>query len=281
MSDEKKDRDGQPETSWTSGLQPSSDPKSPSRGGGEEDGFLRRWSRRKGVQNKTAQKSAAAVSPGLQTDVAEPPAEDHLELPPEAPVRGRMITSPPGGAKTANDARNAAQEETEVEDADLPDVEAMGADSDFTPFLKKGVSEQLQRKALRKLWLSDPVLANVDGLLDYGDDFTDAAMVIENMKTVYTVGRGMVPKPVEPEDEVEAEAEESLEDEITAEGTTSTEDETEAGEDGSEGNGPEDPVPGEPSAIAQSQDDGEPSIAQNLANERPVDVESETKTEKS
>ena len=48
------------------------------------------------------------------------------------------------------------------------------------------------RQALRKLWRSDSVFANLDGLIDYGEDFTDAATVVEGMKSVYTVGRGMV-----------------------------------------------------------------------------------------
>ncbi|MDM7947783.1 MAG: DUF3306 domain-containing protein, partial [Oceanibaculum nanhaiense] len=50
----------------------------------------------------------------------------------------------------------------------------------------------LQRKALRKLWASDPVLACLDGLNDYEEDFTDAATVIEGMKSSYQVGRGFL-----------------------------------------------------------------------------------------
>lgn len=35
-------------------------------------------------------------------------------------------------------------------------------------------------------------MANVDGLVDYGEDFTDAAMVVENLQTAYQVGKGML-----------------------------------------------------------------------------------------
>ncbi|MEC8039849.1 MAG: DUF3306 domain-containing protein, partial [Pseudomonadota bacterium] len=38
---------------------------------------------------------------------------------------------------------------------------------------------------------SNPVLANVDMLVDYGEDFTDSAMVVENLQTAYQVGKGM------------------------------------------------------------------------------------------
>ncbi|MEM7238949.1 MAG: DUF3306 domain-containing protein, partial [Pseudomonadota bacterium] len=64
---------------------------------------------------------------------------------------------------------------------------------------------------LRKLWLTNPVLANLDELVDYGDDFTDAATVIENLQTVYRVGHGMIDKTPPPE------ADEPGEQDVTAE----------------------------------------------------------------
>lgn len=230
---------------------------------------MRRWSRRKGAQTKSPKKGPEPAPQAQQTDVAEPTAHMEVEVTPEEPMRGRMITSPPGGAPTENDQKNAAQGETEVEESELPDVEEMDGESDFTPFLKKGVSEQLQRKALRKLWLSDPVLANVDGLLDYGDDFTDAAMVIENMKTVYTVGRGMVPEPKEPDAELEAELEagEQLEEEFSADAEEREEGEAEDGDAVSEDDGTDDTATGETRKIAQGSEDGQLPLAQRGTEE--------------
>src|SRR3546814_9251115 len=75
---------------------------------------------------------------------------------------------------------------------DLPDIESLGMDSDFTVFLQDGVPEALRRKALQRLWRLDPVFANLDGLLEYGEDYTDAATVVENLKTAYRVGRGFM-----------------------------------------------------------------------------------------
>src|SRR3546814_2526022 len=46
--------------------------------------------------------------------------------------------------------------------------------------------------ALQRLWRLDPVFANLDGLLEYGEDYTDAATVVENLKTAYRVGRGFM-----------------------------------------------------------------------------------------
>jgi hypothetical protein len=34
------------------------------------------------------------------------------------------------------------------------------------------------------------VLANIDGLDEYCEDYTDAAMVVENLQTIYQVGKG-------------------------------------------------------------------------------------------
>jgi len=66
-------------------------------------------------------------------------------------------------------------------------------------FLASAVPARLRSRALRRLWGLNPVLANLDGLVDYGEDYTDAATVIENMQTVYQVGKGMFDKVLEQE----------------------------------------------------------------------------------
>ena len=54
----------------------------------------------------------------------------------------------------------------------------------------KNVPEALKRAALRKLWGSDPVLANLDGLNDYGEDFNVIDTPITLAQTSYRVGKG-------------------------------------------------------------------------------------------
>lgn len=81
-----------------------------------------------------------------------------------------------------------------LEKLELPDPDSMKQGDDFSAFMKARVPERLRRRALRNLWVSNPVLANLDELLDYGEDFTDAACVIENMQTVYEVGKGAAGK---------------------------------------------------------------------------------------
>ncbi len=57
-------------------------------------------------------------------------------------------------------------------------------------FLRKGVSEEIRRKALRVLWRSDPVLANLDGLNDYDEDFRATGALARVARTAYRVGKG-------------------------------------------------------------------------------------------
>ena len=110
-----------------------------------------------------------------------------------------------------------------LEELDLPDPDTLVMGDDFSVFMSKTVPDRIRRRALRILWRSNPVLANVDMLVDYGEDFTDAAMAVENIQTAYQVGKGMLKhvqemarqaeereNPTEPEvleEEVEDEAE--------------------------------------------------------------------------
>lgn len=56
-------------------------------------------------------------------------------------------------------------------DADMPPLESLTIDSDFSAFLSEKVSESLRRAALRKLFHSSEFNV-VDGLDEYAEDFT-------------------------------------------------------------------------------------------------------------
>lgn len=59
-------------------------------------------------------------------------------------------------------------------DADMPAIESLTEDSDYSGFLSPEVSEELRKQALRKLFLGSGF--NVcDGLDDYDEDFTSFA----------------------------------------------------------------------------------------------------------
>ena len=59
----------------------------------------------------------------------------------------------------------------ELTDADMPPLETLSAESDYTGFLSPKVSEGLRRAALRKLFQS-PEFNVIDELDDYAEDFT-------------------------------------------------------------------------------------------------------------
>jgi Protein of unknown function (DUF3306) len=75
--------------------------------------------------------------------------------------------------------------------ADLPAIEELNADSDFTAFMRPGVPDALRNAALRKLWASDPVYANLDGLVEYGEDFAAEFNAVGAVATAYRVLQGM------------------------------------------------------------------------------------------
>jgi hypothetical protein len=148
-----------------------------SRGREDEPGFASRWSRLK--QEAKAEPVEAE---------AEPAAPE-----PEAPV---------------DDDR---PDEEVLEELGLPDPDTLKPGDNFAAFMARAVPARLRNRALRKLWISDPVLANLDELLDYGEDFTDAATVVENLQTAYQVGKGFVDKVTELSGEDAGSAEEGAE----------------------------------------------------------------------
>ncbi|HLQ86175.1 MAG TPA: DUF3306 domain-containing protein [Salinisphaeraceae bacterium] len=99
-----------------------------------EEGFFQRWSRRKLATTETAPVSESV-----------PPAPQ-----PAAPESG--ITEPEPG------------------DEDMPALDSLGPDSDFSAFFSSRVSEQLRQAALKRLF-QQPQFNVTDGLDDYCEDY--------------------------------------------------------------------------------------------------------------
>lgn len=79
-----------------------------------------------------------------------------------------------------------------LQELNLPDPDTLDADGDIRAFMDHLVPDHLRRRALRRFWRLNPTLANLDGLVDYGEDYTDSATVIDSLQTVYRVGKGML-----------------------------------------------------------------------------------------
>jgi hypothetical protein len=73
----------------------------------------------------------------------------------------------------------------------LPEPGSMTQGDDFAAFMSRDVPEHLRKRALRTLWRSNPVLACLDGLNDYDEDYRAAMSMREPVKTAYQVGLGM------------------------------------------------------------------------------------------
>jgi hypothetical protein len=92
----------------------------------------------------------------------------------------------------ARAAERAERADAEVlAEMNLPDPASMQAGDDFSAFMSRDVPEHLRRQALRTLWRSNPVLACLDGLNDYDEDYRAAAAMQGPVKTAYQVGKGL------------------------------------------------------------------------------------------
>lgn len=111
------------------------------------EGFLGRWSRLK--KEITADSPAGEILDGeLEVNAITTAIE-------VAPTDGIEVEAEP----------------VELTDEDMPALETLTADSDYSGFLSPKVSEELRKMALRKLF-GLPMFNVRDGLDDYDDDFT-------------------------------------------------------------------------------------------------------------
>ncbi|MFZ8884893.1 MAG: DUF3306 domain-containing protein [Litorivicinaceae bacterium] len=123
----------------------------------EDKGFLSRWSDRK-----------------LSTDLAE------IEAPISDPEKEREPT----------DEFDGKSDDEIMSILELPDPGTLKLGDTVEKFMDGRVPERIRARALRAFWKTNPVLANIDGLDEYCEDYTDAATVIENLQTAYQVGKG-------------------------------------------------------------------------------------------
>lgn len=82
-------------------------------------------------------------------------------------------------------------DEEVLERLSLPDPDAVRSGDEVRAFMARAVPAHLRRRALRSLWRSNPVLANLDGLNDYDGDFTGDGLRGAALRTSYEVGRGL------------------------------------------------------------------------------------------
>ena len=123
----------------------------------EDKGFLSRWSDRK------------LRSEPDEADVALPTSDE---------------------AKPVEDEFEGKSDEEILSILELPEPDTLKLGDTVEKFMDNRVPERIRARALRAFWKTNPLLANIDGLDEYCDDYTDAAMVVENLQTIYEVGKG-------------------------------------------------------------------------------------------
>lgn len=107
-----------------------------------EGSFVTRWSR---LKHDAAADAEVAADKAIKNNS---PAEQNNRLDVEQPSSHRILT-----------------------DEDMPDIESLTPESVYTDFLSPGVSEELRKLALRKLFLSEAFNIR-DGLDEYDGDYT-------------------------------------------------------------------------------------------------------------
>jgi len=146
-------------------------------------------------------------------------------------AKGEDVPDEVPAPEIAEDAVIEDEEDAALTDAellkkyDLPDPEAVTEESGLEQFLNgKGLPGRVRQMALRRLWRLNPLFGVVDDMVEYGEDYTDAATVVEGMKTAYTVGKGYAKEVVEPEES------EAMEDDAEAEAGDAEEGDAEEGD---------------------------------------------------
>jgi hypothetical protein len=126
----------------------------------EEKDFLSRWSKRK---------AEARHAPAEEEAAPEETAQD----------------------EDADDQVAALEQEADPEDHPAAgiDIDSLDRNSDYSVFLHEKVPAEIRHRALQKLWLSDPVFANLDGLAEYDLDYTDKSLVVKGLKVAFDEAR--------------------------------------------------------------------------------------------
>jgi hypothetical protein len=145
---------------------------------------LSRWARRKQEAREVPE---APEAPAIVSEMSA--AESLLDV----PVTDEIVEEP-----------------VALTDADMPDIDTLGDDSDFTGFMSPGVSDELRNLALRKLFHA-PVFNIRDGLDEYDEDYTSfeklGDIVTCDMKHQIEVQERKRREALEREEQARAEAE--------------------------------------------------------------------------
>lgn len=164
----------------------------------EDKTLLSRWSRRKLAARQGAPEASDGETAGTALPSCAGQQADNAEL-----------------------AAREAERKANREAAEAVDLTKIDETTDFSVFMKDGVPDILRRKALSVLWRSNPLLANIDGLNDYDEDFARPDLIAKSLKSAWEVGRGYLKEsPGETAGKDEEKARDAVADEVSSKETT-------------------------------------------------------------
>lgn len=176
---------------------------------GDGESFATRWSRRKRdvAQEEEAQEQQAEIAENLSANSAIEPV---AETPDAAQLKAEKLA-----------------ELNALTDEDMPDVDSLDDRSNFAQFMSTGVSEELRKLALRKLFQGEGYNVR-DGLDEYDGDYTyfeklDPNTITSDMKHLMEVEAEKL-KQLEADALLEEEADEQAEETVLEDETQQLDD---------------------------------------------------------
>ncbi len=127
---------------------------------------------------------------------------------PETLEEEQAAANAPAPDPTAESEEDAALDDNQLlQKYGLSNPEEIEDEAGLEAFMEKGLPDRLRQMALRRMWRLNPLFRFADEMVEYGENYTDAATVIEGMTTAYQVGKGYLQKAFDALDDEEGAAE--------------------------------------------------------------------------
>lgn len=144
----------------------------------KDETFVGRWARRKGEARTKRGGAAPVLEEAAKTEEARELSIDRdVETAAVEPGQPLQVQTP--------------GESEPVDLDDLPDIDTLDENSDYSAFMREGVPTELRTSALRKLWRAKAFFGYRDGLNEYDDDYTQVVLGAKGyFESAYKAGRG-------------------------------------------------------------------------------------------
>ena len=114
---------------------------------------------------------------------------------PETLEEEQAAANAPAPDSTAESEEDAALDDDQLlQKYGLTNPEEIEDEAGLEAFMQNGLPDRLRQMALRRMWRLNPLFRFADEMVEYGENYTDAATVIDGMTTAYQVGKGYLKK---------------------------------------------------------------------------------------